>query len=141
MNNIIPPTNPTTDDQNPQQPPQDQGQGQVPGYQPSLIPGGEKGLPLYEPSANDAEIQATPEILSSPEAQKPQPASPPAQKSQDTGQQPAQPADKALPKNVVDKTTSKEKLHKVGPQADTITTLADKEEEEFIEQVEEHHKH
>jgi len=142
MNNIIPPTSPTTDNQSPQQPPQDQQQDQGTGYPTTLTPGGEKGLPVYEEPVDNSEAQQSPEVQTKPEAQKPQPTQPPIQdKNQDTSQQPAQPTDKAAPKNVVDKTTSKEKLHRVGTQADSITTLADKEEEEFIEKVEEHHKH
>ena len=124
-----------TDNQNPQ----DQGLN----YQPTVPSTGEKGLPIYETPTANTEIQPTPEIQISPEAQKPQPPQPPVQNTtqEDTAQQPAQTANKAPDKNIVDKTTNKEKLHKVGPNADTITSIADKEEEEFIEKVEEHHKH
>jgi len=142
MNNIIPPTSPTTDNQSPQQPPQDQQQDQGIGYPTTLTPGGEKGLPVYEEPTDNSEAQQSPEAQTNPEAQRPQPTQPPVRdKNQDTLQQPAQTADNTPPKNVVDKTTNKEKLHKVGPKPDTITSLADKEEEEFIEKVEEHHKH
>ncbi len=40
---------------------------------------------------------------------------------------------------VVDKTTSKERLHNVDKNADAITSLADQEEEKFIEEVEKIH--
>lgn len=49
----------------------------------------------------------------------------------DTSQSPAQ---------IVDKTKEPEKLHPVDSNADTLTTIADAEEEEFIEKVLEEHK-
>lgn len=50
------------------------------------------------------------------------------------------PAKSTKEQKIVNKTTSKEHLHAVGQNADAVTKLADKEETDFIEQVEEHHK-
>ncbi len=43
-------------------------------------------------------------------------------------------------KNVVNKTKEPEILHKVSEHADSLTTIADQEEEEFIKEVMEEHK-
>lgn len=44
-------------------------------------------------------------------------------------------------KHVVDKLREKTKLHPVAPNADKLTTIADKEEEDFIDEVELAHEH
>jgi hypothetical protein len=60
--------------------------------------------------------------------------------------QPAKDDDKSTPikpikksEHIVDKTAGKIKLHPVSPQADSLTTIADKDEEDFIEGVETAH--
>jgi hypothetical protein len=40
---------------------------------------------------------------------------------------------------IVDKRTGNKELKKVSPNADSLTTIADQDEEEFIKEVEKHH--
>ena len=51
------------------------------------------------------------------------------------------PAPKVNPQPIQNKTSEKRKLHSIIDSKDTLTTLADKEEEEFIENVEAAHGH
>jgi hypothetical protein len=83
---------------------------------------------------------AAPEVLSTPEVFT-QPMQP-RNVTQDLGiPLPAQPVNpKTETPKIVNRATSKEHLHSVGKNADTTTKEADKEETDFIEKVEEHHK-
>lgn len=107
---------------------------------PSPPQQGPTGAEVF-PAQTTPEVQPVQEIYTPPEAPKPTPVQPqqPLQKPEDKTPtiQPQQ--NEAPPEKVVDKRTGHEELHKVSPNADKLTTIADVEEEEFIKEVEEHH--
>ena len=76
------------------------------------------------------------EKLPTPDKTIPVPTPQPQVKNDD---QPVPPIPVVTPPKVVNKTTAKEKLHNVDKNADAITSLADQEEEKFIEEVEKIH--
>lgn len=84
------------------------------------------------------EAEPTPELLK-PEVQ-PKPTPAPEKKSNDPDDTTQQSQDQEeKPKNVIDLRTGDEELKRVNPDADKLTTIADIEEQEFIEEVEKHH--
>lgn len=112
----------------------------VPPANPGLDfqPNAPSGLEMpITPAAETVELkpEATAEFEIAPEITKPTPSI--QHTNQNIPTTPIQPTP-VIP-TVVNKTTNKEKLHSVSPNADAITSLADKEEEEFITEVEKHH--
>lgn len=101
------------------------------------------GLDYIPAAPSNAEVPIVSEITPVVETQPiPEAPMPPVYPTY-TQQQPApaappEPTVQPAPK-IVNKATNKEHLHHVTPAADAITSLADKEEEEFITEVEKHH--
>lgn len=102
-------------------------------FQPNAPSGLE--MPITPAETGELKPETTAELEVTPEITKPIPTIQPT--NQTIQSAPVQTAP-AKP-TVVIKTTNKEKLHPVSPNADAITSLADKEEEEFITEVEKHH--
>lgn len=119
---------------------------QTPPQQPATQPPQYPGLDYMPSAPGSAEIPVVPETApeipeNNLEFQPIAEVSKPVQSSPYPVPQ-DQPAPKPVPITepmVVNKATYKERLHAVNPQADAITTLADKEEEKFITEVEKHH--
>jgi hypothetical protein len=119
------------------QPAQDQ--KSVPTIVPNSLPSGEGlRIPTHETQQSHEQV-TSPEVVKPPEVLQtiaPEPS------QQDASQQQASPhpqVEETETLNVVDARTGDEDLQSVDPNADSLTKRADKEEEEFIEEVEKHH--
>lgn len=85
-----------------------------------------------------AEVLRPPESVPSPEVQKPQSKKAPSESPESSPKVAQQPQD--IAGKVVEKRTSKEKLHRVDiNKADSVTKIADIKEQDFIENVEKEH--
>lgn len=134
----------TTDDPNQQsvppiQNPNDNSQQQsTPYFTPNLKQGAFES-PVLLPNETQGAAENKVEKETVQEITRPAPIPAALQDTQTQTQPTDDQSTKTIKPNVVDKKTNKETLHPVGKSADAITTLADKEEEEFITNVEKHH--
>jgi hypothetical protein len=152
------PVDPTQNQYVPQPDPvqQDDAAVQAPGsldYVPPKIPGtGAENAPVPVETAPVTEAPPTPETQPSIETLQPEVLTPAeAPQTQPQAQQPQhqEPADNMAPipqettleEQLVDKTDEPTQLHSVQDTRDKLTAAADREEEEFIKNVEAAHEH